>query len=611
MNRRTALVVRLLLLLGVLCALTYGVATWLDDERHEAVLLDVSPRSGGPTLTGREAQKPIPAPPPDPFAETTDVRSLLEGAGGEYSDKALARIRDLASSDVRFPDALVSYLREEHDTEWSVEGWNLEVIYAAIQAAGAACREPLEALLREGPEVHERRAARGLGALGKDGASSVPVLLAYARNQDKPARVRSPMVEALGAIGPHAKEALDWLQYTFERGDERMGFRLTILDAMYRIRGADAQMLRLWRNVLLGDGNADKRQVVETLVEAGSQAADLSPYVIKAMLEDEDLLVPGMHTLEALQPETPDVIRLLDEHVDDDEYHITVRLLALRALAAQGPSGRRALLRRLGRGDRTMRPRVFLLLSEEVGENRKALLEEALALAATNMDAAAHEYFAAFLRLRPTAEECFEPLMAMIGEQDAGRVTFDPLFALVLVLEEGTEKHRKRILDALASDPHRSGIVASLAWSHYRPRSFHVPLPAYLEQPLLALSFEPDDTRWSFYGEVLSRLVDRFPQQVVAQVRPCLGLVEHSYTHSGRVITSTRLKRGAHQALRLLEDAGDHAHRALPELERLSRDVAAAMQGTVKYQRHWLESLKKRVDRLIDRMRNRAPRKGE
>lgn len=588
-------------------ALVHGLAHAPGEEPRIEKAADAIVLQGAPTLRGAPPRTDVTAEAPNRFRKVRDLRTLIAAVRGRrpHGKDARTRLQALAAVDSRVAPALVALLREEHDAEWrqGPEGWQLEDVYAAIEAVGAACRGPLEALLREGPAIHELRAALALRGLREQARQSVPLLLAYAQDRERSALVRTHMIEALGRAGPAAKAALPWLASVIEARSEQLDLRLVILDAIVRIRGTDAETFVMFRRILQRDGDAERGRVLRLLSEAGPEAAALAPDIVKAMTEADGLVEAGIQSLERLQPGTERVVQLLEEHLVDDYAPRSTRLAALGALATQGARGRAALWRSWDQVDETYEGELFRLLAEDPPESeRERLWTLGWRGIQTSRRPLSARSCQVLFGLRPAAARWFEPIMELVDQRIEARRGAHDLVGLLLNLEGLTEQHRLRIRGLLTAKRHGRCLLNALTWSpSAHEQAFLLDVPNWLTRDLLAVGTKLRASAIEIWMHVLARLVVAYPAEVVAAVKNHLSIQPTPADLSGYVQVAPN--DWLAQGLRLLDQAGPHGRSALPELRRLMADLETAMQTVPEHRRNSWRNEAEAVRQLIIRLK--------
>ena len=143
----------------------------------------------------------------------------------------------------------------------------------------------LEAVDEKEIDVRES-AAEALGEIGPDAKDAIPTLIDLL--QDREVYVRKSAANALGEIGLHAKEAVPALITAL--GDEDSWVRVYTAEALGKIGAKEAVPALI--GALEDEDNYVRRHATEALGEIGPDAKDAVPALIK-LLEDEDKYVQG------------------------------------------------------------------------------------------------------------------------------------------------------------------------------------------------------------------------------------------------------------------------------------------------------------------------------
>ncbi len=283
----------------------------------------------------------------DPLAELTDAREILALTKAAGVDAVVERLAALARASPELVGVLIERLREEHDVERMENGWNIEAVRRSLVAIGKPAVQPLIDALGDDEEELRRRVAIVLGEMKNVAAPAVPVLLAHLEGKERDIYVRNAMIEALGGIGPAAKDALPWLHKMTRDPNERTALRCKTADALFAVGGASEDVFETWRIVLV-DGGPDLRQtVLEDIGESGVAAQSMLRSVLAVLAEDDATLHTGaIFALSRMESEDERVLRALRAIFESKDFDAPFAAAA-KALASIGDQGREVLWQRI------------------------------------------------------------------------------------------------------------------------------------------------------------------------------------------------------------------------------------------------------------------------
>jgi HEAT repeat protein len=175
-------------------------------------------------------------------------------------------------------------------------------------------------------------------ALGEGHEVSVPLLVRelrkYDRNRPPTTATTKAAAEALGRIGPDAREALPALKQLTQ--DDRLVFVTSV--ACYKITGNGDPSVGALIPYLSSDKVPSRLEAAKSLSELGKDGKGAIPALIRAL--DDEIPLGAIIALgrmkEEASPAVPALIKLVEERGDEG----TIGIEAVRTLAAIGPEAK-------------------------------------------------------------------------------------------------------------------------------------------------------------------------------------------------------------------------------------------------------------------------------
>ncbi len=279
--------VLLLVALGVLLFMRGGPS---PAERETAEALSAA-SARDPTLKGKGKGQA----PENPYADVTDLPTLLDAAGG--GNEAQRRLLALVEEDPRRTDALVAWMHPDQDARrrqrWAGVSYSGPLHPAdralcdTFSRMGSAGVQALIGALDDANAEQRRRAATCLGNIGaRAAASAVPALLARLEGDREDAGGQAVMLRALGVMGSAAAEALPVFHDVLRDENRPDVVREAAAENFLDLAGATDEAFATCTAVLRDQAFDVCNALLHEIALLGAEAAPLAPVLVDLIRDD-------------------------------------------------------------------------------------------------------------------------------------------------------------------------------------------------------------------------------------------------------------------------------------------------------------------------------------
>jgi HEAT repeat protein len=261
-----------------------------------------------------------------------------------------------------------------------------------VSALGVRADDATNVAQELGKQLHGKDAVKTAERLAKMGKVAVPVLIEALKDKDN--NLKSIVANALGQIGPDAKDAIPELAEGLKNQTEPYAISALTL-ALGKIGSASVPALR---ELLKGNNVTIQGEAAGALKLIGPDAADAVPELIDVVKKRKDATdIAGLQAIDALGkigPKAKDAVPELTEALKDKTAHSPFRLRAAMALGNLGPSAKDAV------------PALVEALNAETAKYGPLRFHAATALG----------------QIGPDAEKAVLPLLDLLNDKNAGPV---------------------------------------------------------------------------------------------------------------------------------------------------------------------------------------------
>jgi len=291
-------------------------------------------------------------------------------------------------------------------------------------------------------------------------ASSVPTLIKALG--DNESEVRMNAAEALGRIGPEAKEAVPALIRALDDSDEEV--RIAAAHAIAKVLIEASELVPILIGTLDNSNARVRKTAVEMLGDIGSEAKEAAPYLMKA-LGDSDYGVRGSaaEALGKMGAGAKEAVPTLVKALGDD--HPFVRVNAAEALGKIGTEAKGtipALIKALGDSDYGVR-RVAIDMLQDMGPPAKEAVPELIKALGDAMYSVRWRAASALAAIGPCPNHLTPQLISLLNDADArvrigavqalesmGSEAEDAVPALIRAMGDQNDGVRKQAVEAIA-----------------------------------------------------------------------------------------------------------------------------------------------------------------